>query len=393
MMRRGWAGWMMLLGLATGASPGRADQFERLDGPWIAGAVKGPDAKPRERLTIGDLGAMPALLRDTRSALLLATTDRGNPARLLVVPELRKPASGVGPPIPVVVLERLDAFDAADLSTRLATRRDVVAFDGFQIDLDSGQVVPEGQGGDVVFHVGGDGGPRLEPVGPARLYSLAKAPAVDDAKVHRPTPGKAVLPGDFAGRYRLFADGQWTGTLDLKVEARGVIVGQFRSDLHGTTYPVSGQVATDSAQKVAFAIKYPRARQEFEGYLWAEGKGAIAGVARLNERPAGFFAIREGGRYAPEGAEVNFDEPGDPDRPGRHLVEVSGEGIKLDGKPMSLEAIGKTLGPEAEAAEGPSPWVALRAEGVPFREVLRVVEAIRASGVRSIRFEGVEGGR
>ncbi len=390
MTRRSWAGWrfLLLLGLVGRPGPSLADQFERLDGPWIARAVKGPDAKPRERLTIGDLGAMPALLRDTRSALLLATTDRGNLARLLVVPELRKPASGVGPPIPVVVLERLDTFDAADPASRLATRRDVVAFDGFQVDLDSGQVVPEGQGGDVAFRVGGEGGPRLEPVGPARLYSLAKAPAVDDAQAHRPTPGKAVLPGDFAGRYRLFADGQWTGTLDLKVEARGLVVGLFRSDLHGTTYPVSGQVAADSAQKITFAIKYPRARQEFEGFLWAEGKGAIAGVARLNERPAGFFAIREGGRYAPEGAEVKLDEPGDPDRPGRHLVEVIGEGLKLDGQPIALEAVGEALKAAAEAAEGPPPWVALRAEGVPFREVLRVVEAIRASGVRSIRLEG-----
>ena len=125
-----------------------------------------------------------------------------------------------------------------------------------------------------------------------------------------------MVAGDFAGRYRLFANGQWSGTLDLKVEGRGVVVGQFRSDLHGTSYPVSGQVATDVAQKVFFAIKYPRARQEFEGFLWAEGKGAMAGVASLNERPVGFFAIREGGRYAPQGAEIGPIAPADDDRPG-----------------------------------------------------------------------------
>ena len=109
--------------------------------------LKGGDATPRASLSVADLAAMPALLRDTRSALVLARTDLGNPARLLVVPELRKPANGQGEPIPVVVLERLDAFDASDPSTRIASRRDVVVFDGFQVDLDTGQVVPEGQGG------------------------------------------------------------------------------------------------------------------------------------------------------------------------------------------------------------------------------------------------------
>src|SRR6185437_11773672 len=110
-------------------------------------------------LTVSDIGAMPPLLRDTRSALVLASTDRGNPVRLLLVPELRKPREGKGEPIPVVVLERLDSFDASEPSTRLASRRDVVVFDGFQVDLDTGQVVPEGQGGDVVFRINGEGSP------------------------------------------------------------------------------------------------------------------------------------------------------------------------------------------------------------------------------------------
>jgi hypothetical protein len=42
-------------------------------------------------LTMADVGAMPALLRDTRSALVLAKTDLGNPVRLLLLPEYRKP--------------------------------------------------------------------------------------------------------------------------------------------------------------------------------------------------------------------------------------------------------------------------------------------------------------
>ena len=385
-------GLLFLGWLATGHAHALADQFEQLDGSLLARTLKGVDATPRATLTVSDLAAMPALLRDTRSALVLARTDRGNPVRLLIVPEFRKPAKGEGEPIPVVVLERVDAFDASDLSTRISTRRDLVVFDGFQVDLDTGQVVPEGQGGDLVFRAKGDHGPCLEPVGGAGLFTLAKAPPLDTSTAPRPTPGKAVVPGDFAGRYRLFANGQWSGTLDLKVEGRGVVVGQFRSDLHGTSYPVSGQVAADVAQKVFFAIKYPRARQEFEGYLWAEGKGALAGVATLNERPVGFFAIREGGRYAPEGADLGPIAPPDLDRPGRLVLDVVGDKLAIDGKPATFDELGVVLRSLADA--DPAPWVLIRAPvDQKYADVRRAVEAIKAAGVRSIRFGPAEAGK
>jgi hypothetical protein len=382
---------LVFCGLAMLAVEARADQFEQLDGPVLTRTIKGADATPRATLTVSDLAAMPALLRDTRSALVLARTDQGNPARLLVVPEFRKPSGGQGEPIPVVVLERLDTFDASDPSTRLSTRRDVVVFDGFQVDLDTGQVVPEGQGGDLVFRAKGDQGPRLEPVGGATLFTLAKAPSLDASKPPQPTPGKTVVPGDFAGRYRLFANGQWSGTLDLKVEGRGVVIGQFRSDLHGTTYPVSGQVAADVAQKVFFAIKYPRARQEFEGFLWAEGKGAIAGTASLNDRPVGFFAIREGGRYAPEGADIGPLVPLDANRPGKHLVDVAGDKLTIDGQAATLESLGVVLRLLVESEVGPTPWVAIRAPGDQgYGEVRKVVEAVQGAGIKVLRLGSLD---
>ena len=377
--------------LAWLAGQARADQFDQLDGPVLARTLKGPDLARRPSLTISDLAAMPALLKDTRSALVLARTDVGNPARLLVVPEFRKPADGQGEPIPVVVLERLDAFDGSDPSTRVASRRDVVVFDGFQVDLDTGQVVPEGQGGDVVFRTQGEAGPRLESIGAAGLFTLTKAPAFDSSKAPRPTPGKAVVPGDFAGRYGLYADGQWSGTLDLKVEERGSIVGQFRSDRHGTAYPVSGQVATDVPKKVNFAIKYPRARQEFEGYLWAEGKGAIAGVASLNERPAGFFAIREGGRFAPEGPDVGPMTPAEKDRPGRLVIEIVGDTARHDGEPMTLEQLGVLAERSTGVDPAPSRWFLLRAsKDQKFADVLRAAEILQSRGIKAIRFETIE---
>lgn len=369
----------------------RADQFEQLDGPWLTRTLKGNDAKAQTRLTLADLGAMPALLRDTRSGLVLAKTDLGNPVRLLLVPELRKPVGAKAEPIPVLVVERLDSFDSGEPTARLASRKEIVLFDGFPLDLDTGQIVPEGQGGDIVFRVGGEGGPRIETLGASKLFTLAKPPVLDVSKAPQPTPGKTVRPSDFAGRYRLFANGQWSGTLDLKVEARGVVIGQFRSDLHGTTYPVTGQVATDVAHKLLFAIKYPRARQEFEGYLWADGKGAMAGVASIAERPVGFFAVREGARFAPEGTDLGpLAEPGK-DRPGVHVVELVGDTTRFDGKAATPDEMAAALKPEVEDESKPSPSVVVRvASDRKYSDVCKVIEVLEASGVRKFRFESVE---
>jgi hypothetical protein len=390
--RSGWC--LVLFAFVTFASPSTADQFEQLDGPWLSKALKGADLTSRNTLSLADIGAMPALLKDTRSALVLAKTDQGNPVRLLIVPELRKPGAGKGDPIPVVVLERLDSFDSGEPTSRLASRKDIVIFDGFQVDLDTGQVVPEGQGGDVIFRINGEAGPRLETIGSARLLTMTRAPVFDTSKIPQPTPGKTVLPGDFAGRYRLFANGQWSGTLDLKVEGRGVVTGQFRSDLHGTTYPVTGQVATDVAHKLLFAIKYPRARQEFEGYLWAEGKGAMAGVASIAERPVGFFAIREGSRFAPEGTDIGPLAKVGKDQEGEHVVEILADKITLDGKAATLDDLASFLKPLVEDESKPSPTLLIRVSpDEKYSDVLRTIEAIQMAGVRKIRFESLEKGK
>ena len=76
--------------------------------------------------------------------------------------------------MPVLVLERFDTFDAGNPASRLARGREVILFSGFEFDLDSGQVVPEGQGGDLRFVALPKSTPRLEALGPAKLYTLSK---------------------------------------------------------------------------------------------------------------------------------------------------------------------------------------------------------------------------
>ena len=394
-MIRQVAGWCVCVGVVTLGGPGaaRGDQFDLLDGPTLNRLLKGPDALARPGLTVGDIGAMPARLRDSRSALILARTDAGNPARLLLVPEFRKPPGGAGEPIPVLVVERLDTFDAGDPNTRLASRRDVVLFDGMPLDLDTGQVVPLGQGGDVVFRAGGAGEPHLEPVPPAGLFTLSQAPGFADvATGHRPSPGRAILPSDFAGRYRLFANGQWSGTLDLDVAARGVVSGRFRSDLHGTAYAVTGQVATDAAGKLRFSVALPRARQEFDAYLFGEGKGAMAGTLTLLDRTFGFFAIRDGGRYAPETRDLGPLRTTDRDRPGKLTIDLAADGsIRLEGKPVALGELAEALKPLADPALADPAWVLITTAGATRVAALDpVLTAIRAAEIGTIRFAVAE---
>lgn len=359
------------------------DDFDRIEGEVLAGVPKSQDASARSTLTMGELDALPSVLRDSRSAFLVVKTDEGNLTRLLVAPAFRKPPGSRGTPIPVFVLERFDTFESGNLQVRLARGKDLLMFDGFQVDLDSGQVVPEGQGGDLQFLSGGKEGPRLVVVGKSSMFTLAKPPTTATTEARRPTIGRTVVPDDFNGRYRLYANGQWSGTLDLKVAPGGVVSGRFRSDLNGTSYPVDGQVAADIPQKVVFTVKFPRARQDFEGLIWTEGKGAMAGTLTMLDRVYGFFAVREGAKFAPEGEDVGPVAKG-ADRPGRKTVALRKGQYRLDGQPKTDMELSEAL--KRAVAADPATWVLLQVpDDETFAAVNQAYEVLGSAGVGSIR--------
>lgn len=382
------------LGLGSiAAMRAQGDEFERIEGEALAVVPRSKDATAHARLTVVAIDALPNLLRDSRSALLVATTDQGNFARMLVVPALRRPPGSDKEPVPVLVLERFDTFDAGNLASRLARGRDILLFDGFQVDLDSGQVVPADQGGDLQFRAvggdpgGGEGGPQLVAIGKAKLFTMAKAPIAGSSAASRARPsiGRTVLPGDFAGRYRLFANGQWSGLLELRVDPEGVVSGRFRSDLNGTAYPVDGRAGADVPHKVAFRIKFPRTQQDYEGYLWTEGKGALAGTVTMLDHAFGFFAIREGGRFAPEGEDVGPITKDEEARlHGRRTVVVRKGEYTLDGRPRTDLELTAAL--KKAMADEPATWVLLRVpDDEPFAAINRAFDAIGAAGVGTIR--------
>ena len=171
--------------------------------------------------------------------------------------------------VPVLVVERFEVYDGANPASRLARGREILLFPGFQIDLDTGQIVPEGMGGDLIFTARGLDDGTIGPRGTARLASLTSLPTLPGGLPGAPSPGKAVLPGDFAGRFRLIANGQWSGLLELAIDPAAAVSGTFVSDASGTVYPVSGKVDGEVPQKIRFAIEFPRTRQDYEGLLWS----------------------------------------------------------------------------------------------------------------------------
>lgn len=249
--------WTCLVGLAAAS---RGDEFDRLEGAVFFELIKGTDSHSHSSLTVRELEALPVVLRDERTALVIAKTDQGNLAKMLVSPGLRKrkPSEKDGRLVPVLILERFATIDAGDRRSFKAHGKEVMLFDGFHYDLDAGQVVPEALGGDIVFLANAADGPRLAASSESFLYTLDKPLPTALTIPGKPSAGRAVQPGDFEGRYYLMANGQWSGTLMLAIDPAGTVSGHFRSDRNGSAYPVTGKVAAEVPQKIDFSVQFPR---------------------------------------------------------------------------------------------------------------------------------------
>ncbi len=376
--------WTLSALLLASASCARADDFDRLEGAVLSGLPTSDKVTSRDRLNIAELGALRSPFRDMRSPVLIVRTSKGNLARLVVAFAYRDVAEAEAS-FPIVVIERFETFEMPGAKHRIARGRDVWLFDGFHYDLDAGQVVHEEMGGDLRFVAGGEGGPKLVVEGKAKLYALNSSPFPAAGPGGKgPSSGRAIAPGDFAGRYRLFANGQISGALEIKVDDHGAASGSFRSDQTGSVYPISGQVAPESPGLIKFAVIFPRSRQEFDGYLWAAGKGALAGTSTLVNSTFGFFAVLEGGRLSPEDDDARLiaspDEP-----PGRKDVVVDAEGrFLVDGKPVELDALSQDL--KAAVAADPKTWVALKVAGsTPYSTVAGLLRTLRSLSVADVR--------
>ena len=139
-------------------------------------------------------------------------------------------------------------------------------------------------------------------------------------------------------------------------------------------------------QKIAFSVQFPRARQTYEGFLWTEGKNAIAGSVSMLDHPYSFIAIREGTSLVSDTIDLGAppttpDKVGSPSRqPGSRVRPLR---ARRPGPLRSGADRGLVEGREGRARR--RPCCSVLADAVPFERVRRAADAIRAAGVTSIQ--------
>ena len=375
--------------LAAASAPARvlgADAFDLLEGKELLRVVTEERAPLHLELQLSGRGiaARPRALRGVDGNLLLVKTDQGNVAKILASPAFRKPPKEGAKPVPILVLERFETLDSEHALERVARGKELLLFQGFQVDLDSGCVVPPDQGGDLVYLTDGGEG-RLQPIGPARLFTVDGLLELTTTSRPRVSPGRVVRPADFTGRYRLVGNGQWFGRLELEANDEGILSGLFHSDLNGAVYPLEGRVGGAVAQQLKFSIRFPRSHQDFEGHLWTEGKTAICGTMTVVGRPYGFVAWRESERFPPrhdDGLKIHPAASEEQGPPPLTLTITSPSVIQIDDQAVKLAELRDVLRSKL-AEEDRGVRISAPSE-TRFEMLSTLIDAARQAGARSL---------
>lgn len=261
-----------------------ADIFDRQTSAAVKQFIEKGDAVPE--ISLEASARLKPLSSTVSSPCLLIKTDEGNFAKVLVSWGVRK---GTGKPVPVLLIERYATYrqDRPDLTA--ANGKDVMLFPGFEFNFDIGQVVPKGQGSDIEFTEDA----VLKSVGGAKIIPLngSQLPAADPIKKYDPTAHEGVLPEDFAGTWKLNADGRWLGEWQIKVNAAGRATGTFVSDESRNSYDLSGQLGS-TPNNLKLDVFLANTQMAVDAFLWTKDKSMMAGTVSLTDRKFGFVATR-----------------------------------------------------------------------------------------------------
>jgi len=287
-----------------------ADHFDDHSLQVLQSVDKRTDVRKAPRVSLTELAALPKVVQgDPQSVLLVVHTDERNWSKLLVrAGGIRR--KGAAEPRPFLHIERLITYSADPKRGVLADKRDIYLFDGLALDLDLGQVVKKGDGGDLIFESTGPAAkagakeammegdsPRLGPLqgtatagAETQVFIPSTALIAASKSSARTKSSGAITPDDFAGRYRLDVDGRFTGVLRLRVEG-GRLRGTFASDQTGASYEVLGAPGAP-AQRLELTISFPRTDLKLDGRLFTRSRARIAGSALMEENTFGFVAER-----------------------------------------------------------------------------------------------------
>ncbi len=272
------------------ASVVHADAFDEYTNQLLNKAAASGAAKVMKQITSDDLVSNDRTLQGVDGTLLIVHTNDGRNAKLLVHAAGQK--IDATHTVSTLLIDRFVTYKEGEERTVRGSGQNLALFPGFHFSLDMGQVVPEALGGDLRFVAEGDK-TWVEPVGAAKLYLLVKPlPEAAPAKPDKIVIGDKFDPKYFNGKFKIYDDGRRSGDLALKVEDDGSVAGAYYSDKDGAKYEVHGKVGMPD-YAIHFTVKFPRAEQTFQGFLFTGDGKHIAGTSVMNEREAGFYATRE----------------------------------------------------------------------------------------------------
>ena len=268
----------------------RADSFDLYVNPILGKVPSGEGVQELKQLTPSLMADNDRVLPAVSGTLIVVRTNENRWSKLLVQPARQKIDAEHSTPI--LLVERFVTYKEGEERTVKATGQNVYLFPGFRFQLDVGQVVPAELGGDLRFVVDGKNS-YVEPIGKAKLYLLTKPlPEAAPKKTAKLVVGATFEPRYFNGTYKLYDDGRRSGSLQLKLEEGGEISGSYYSDKDGQKYDVRGKLQVPQ-HSITFTVKFPRAEQVFQGWLFTGDGKAITGSSRMQEREAGFYALRQ----------------------------------------------------------------------------------------------------
>ena len=261
-----------------------ADVFDDHTAYWLRRAIA--ETKPLDSLAMSDSPSLKAIGRGIGSPCIVVHTDDDNWTKALVTWGFRKGTDGNR--IPVVLIERFVNYRGDRQTLTTAAGKDVMLFPGFGFNFDIGQVVPAGQGEDILCV--GDG--VLKPAAKSKMFALngPATPEPDPNERPDPTSHTGVIPTDFAGSWKVRIDGRWEGVWELDVEERRIF-GRFISDETKSVYEISGKIAA-LPHNAKLNIELANASQTIDAFLWTKDKSAMAGFMVMANRKLGFYATR-----------------------------------------------------------------------------------------------------
>ncbi len=281
---------LLLLAVLAFSRPGFAqDSFDLLNRPELAKLAASDSFAPVESLTIKQLAEADGRLSGTTGTLLIAKTNQGRWARILISQARQKVDAEKS--VPILLVERFATCMDSEDRALVQSGKDIRLFAGFRFSLDLGQVVPAEIPADFEI-TPNENLLNLKSLKGASLWIVKKEIA----------PAKPVKPGSidntkplgvhwFNGHYRLFDDGRRMGRLEIEADKDGNLSGALYSEKDNKRYELFGKVAMPN-HTAQFTVRFPRSEQYFQAWLFTGDGSALAGTTRFGERETGFYATR-----------------------------------------------------------------------------------------------------